>query len=194
MAEIQRGSNGKFAKSTGGEPQQTGTINPANGAGEPATNTGGDKITVDPAAIDASADSDRRQPESKRGRGRPAGSGNKEKTEARPAAQGKLDLDSLNFTLFYAHATLAKATKTPEIALDEVESKNLATAAMNVMQHYNIKASQKAIDWGNLLLAMTLVYGGKFHAVAKRHEAENKARKEQRDNANQQFGIVPGSA
>lgn len=53
----------------------------------------------------------------------------------------------------------------------------MATAAMNVMQHYNIKASQKAVDWGNLVLTCTIIYGGKFHALNERVKAEKLAKK-----------------
>ncbi len=53
----------------------------------------------------------------------------------------------------------------------------MADACMNVMRHYNISASQKAIDWGNLLLTMGLVYGNKFYAVNERRKAEKAAKK-----------------
>lgn len=67
--------------------------------------------------------------------------------------------------------------KTPELALDEQEAKSMATAAMNVMQHYNIKASQKAIDWGNLLFTCVIIYGGKIHKAGERIAADKKAKK-----------------
>lgn len=191
MVEVQRGANGKFAKQTSGEPQPIGAGDTGNSSEKPSGNVNGDTIIVDTKAIDAAADADRRQPDGKRGRGRPPGSGKKEETQTRPAAQGKLDLNSLNFTLFYAHSTLALATKTPELALTEEEAKNLSTACMNVMQHYNIKASQKAIDWGNLLLTAGLLYGGKIYRISERKDAEKKTARATSDNANAAFGLAP---
>ena len=176
MAEGIRGTNGKFVKQPGGEPQQSGEIVTGLAPKDANGHAGTDKVVIDTAAIDARADSDRRSGEGKRGPGRPKGSGQKEK-EARPQGQGRLDLDSFNFTLFFAHSTLAKATKTPELALDEIECKNMATACLNVMQHYNIKASQKAIDWGNLLLTCGLIYGGKMSSISQRKDEERKSKK-----------------
>lgn len=85
---------------------------------------------------------------------------------------------------------LAKATKTPEWSLTEDESKTMASRVTAVMQHYNIKASQKAIDWGNLLLTGGLMYGGKIHAVNERHKAERAAKKENANAIARPFGLA----
>lgn len=181
MASPARNEHGHFIKRTQGESQSDGIV-PAVDDGSAAPETNGETITVvNPA--DAARRNDTGSEPGKRKAGRPVGSGKKEKPEKEKlavdhgAAPGKIDLDSLNFTLFYAHSLLAKATKTPELELDKEEARSISTACMNVMQHYNIKASQKAIDWCNLLLTLTIVYGGKFHAVSERQNKERAQRK-----------------
>ncbi len=193
MATGTRGANGKFVKGTTGEPIGAGVIDTDFIAGTESGPDGGPEIVIDPAAASAERRGDNSDGPgaAKRGRGRPAGSGKKEKpeTQARPEISGKLDLDSLNFTLFYAHALLAKATKTPELELDETEAKTLAQSAMNVMNHYNIKASQKAIDWGNFLLTAGIIYGGKLHAVSERHALAKRGKQEESQSVVAPFGF-----
>lgn len=178
MATPARDENGKFLKGVAGQPNGAGAIDTAN-AGTVANDDDG-KIDgiVNPAELDGQRDTERAASGTepgKRGRGRPP----KQKQEQRKVENpARLDLDSLNFTLFYAHSLLAKATNTPELMLDETEAKSMAAAAMNVMQHYNIRASQKAVDWGNLVVTMCIVYGGKFHAINERQKAEKQAKKE----------------
>lgn len=198
MAEIARANNGKFVSRAA--QAANGTIGSITGdvSESPGADPIGPQTTVNPAEIERNAagrgtGSDESDAGTgKRGRGRPAGSGNKKEEQKRPETSGKLDLDSLNFTLFYAHSLLAKATKTPELELDKTEAETLAKSAMNVMQHYNIKASQKAIDWGNLLLTMVIIYGGKFHAVHARQEASKKAKREDSNAGLQPFNLGAG--
>jgi len=190
MVEVPRASNGKFvSKSERAAIETGGSVTALNG-GASQQDVGIAETVVDPSKI--SGGNDNGSDAGKRGPGRPKGSGRKEENKAQEklaVAGGNLDLDSLNFTLFYAHALLAKAARTPEIALDETEAKTLATSAMNVMQHYNIKASQKAIDWGNLVLTMGIVYGGKFHAISERQKAERAAKKAEREATNAPFNL-----
>lgn len=187
MAETTRGENGKFVSKSAPKSDGINGIDTANDA----SGEGSDNILptgkIDPAEIDSAAASGRETVGGKRKPGRPAGSGKKE--ERKIETPGKLDLDSLNFTLFYAHSLLAKVSNTPEIALDESEAKTLAASAMNVMQHYNIKASQKAIDWGNFVLTAGILYAGKFHAISVRKESEKKAKKESSNVAVSPFGL-----
>lgn len=187
MAETTRASNGKFVSKSPRESQPiegiiTGDDTIITGSGVKL-----DQGTVNPTDIDRQRDTGSGPGQAKRGPGRPAGSGKKE--EGKPKTEAKLDLNSLNFTLFFAHELLAKATKTPEIALDELEAKRMAECCMNVMQHYNIKASQKAIDWGNLILTGGIIYAGKFNAIKTRQNAEAKAKKESQNSTIDMFNI-----
>lgn len=61
---------------------------------------------------------------------------------------------------------LAVLTKTQELAIDKTEAETLATGVANVARHYDIGgASQKTLDWFNLIQALALVYGTRLYAV-----------------------------
>lgn len=187
MAEIERGGDGKFARKPAlANGIDTGSA-PADAPGVGSADAGSSDRIIDPAAIDRQRDEQRNQPgdgKPKRGRGAPKGGWAKAKEKAGVDVNsgGKLDLDSLNFTLFYAHGVLAKITACPEFELDEDEAKKMATCCMNVMRHYNIKTSQKAIDWGNLLITGGLIYGARIYKISERHKTEAKAKRDARDN------------
>jgi len=64
---------------------------------------------------------------------------------------------------------LAAITKTQELAIDPAEANQLATAMSNVSRHYDIAATQKSMDWANLLMCVGMVYGTRIYAIrAKR--------------------------
>lgn len=198
MATPARDANGHFLKRDSLQPKQLADGVTGDAGSGAQQNVGSGERIVDPSQLDAQRDAQRAAPESdtgKRGRGRPAGSKGKGKEgqsqEKLAVDGGKLDLDSLNFTLFFAHELLAKASKTPEIALTETEAKTMATCAHNVMKHYNITASQKAIDWGNLVLTGVIVYGGKFHAINERQARERAEVKKERAEASAPFNLTP---
>lgn len=71
---------------------------------------------------------------------------------------------------------LSHAMKTPELALSEKESETLANAAANVARHYNLAASQKAMDWGNFIIALSICYGPRMIAIGERRKSERKAK------------------
>lgn len=200
MATPARDANGHFLKRAGAGPETIdGDDTLAAGSAENADN--GEPVPlINPAEIignrggDTGSDtgSDTGGGKRKAGwpKGKKRGAGKEGKTaENLAVTPGRIDLDSLNFTLFYAHSIIAKATKNPELELERDECKNLSDACMNVMQHYNIKASQKAIDWGNLLLTMTLTYGSKIHAINERKNAERAKRRAESAQAMAPFGL-----
>lgn len=108
-----------------------------------------------------------------------------------------MDLSSLNFTIFYAHKMLAAGSGLPELELSQAESDALATSAQNVMKHYNIKTSQKTVDWANLLMTMGVVYGGRISQINERSKREKRERRaaaqaEVEAHAAAPFGLSPG--
>lgn len=84
---------------------------------------------------------------------------------------------------------LAKATKTPELELDREDCETLGGAIEKVMSHYNLKTTQKAVDWFTLVGVCSMMYGGKFMAASERKKAEKKAAQENAHAANSQFGL-----
>jgi hypothetical protein len=75
------------------------------------------------------------------------------------------------------HELLAKATRCPEIAFDEKESETVGNAFMNVLRHYDVKPQQKATDWINLVMCLSIVYGGRYSKITSRHAQERKDKK-----------------
>jgi hypothetical protein len=61
--------------------------------------------------------------------------------------------------LFSIHLGLAGVLKNPEWALDRDEAKQLATATKAVTDYYNFEATQEAVIWTNLIVALAVVYG-----------------------------------
>jgi len=69
---------------------------------------------------------------------------------------------------------LAAIVKTPELALSEGESEKLAMAAANVARHYDVRASEKVMDWANLAFAMGAIYGPRIAVMKMRKREEKK--------------------
>lgn len=71
------------------------------------------------------------------------------------------------------HAHVATLTETPEIALSEQEAGTFLKSVENVMRHYPMNASQKALDWGALAFIASTIYVPRALAIARRkREAE----------------------
>jgi hypothetical protein len=66
------------------------------------------------------------------------------------------------------HVQLARLTDTPELAMAEADAKTLMVAAQNVMRHYSIAATQKAVDWMTFASVATFMYAPRAVAVRKR--------------------------
>jgi hypothetical protein len=60
----------------------------------------------------------------------------------------------------------------PEWQLDASESETLSNAIVAVSKHYDMQASAKAIDLGNLCVTFSIIYGGKFARTIARKRAE----------------------
>ena len=161
--------NGRADNSDGGwltgEP---GGSSPAIGPGDGGfTVTGGD-VEIDPASIGPGDAGVRADGEPRKRRGRQPGTKNK------PKVSSGVSVGALEGLLFSTHQLLAAIAKTPELALDETEAKQLAEAATNVARHYNIEAGAKAIDWSNLMIAMGMIYGTRIAAVMNKKKGEAK--------------------
>ena len=83
-----------------------------------------------------------------------------------------LTVDGLAFSLSGIHSLLAVSLSAPELAWKDEEAKIVAENLVAVSRHYDIQASQKAIDWGNLVVALGTVYGRKVIPFAVRRSRE----------------------
>lgn len=178
MVTIQPRVNGKFAAKpsdgAGGNPE-----NIEHDGGEYDSLDGGAAI-IDPKTVGSepsagTGDKSKAGKQPKRPRGRPAGFSPKQAAKEKEG----LDLKGLNAILFSCHAMLAGIAKTPELALSEEESKRMAEAAALVARHYNFNASQKALDWANLIFCMGTMYGPRAIVISARLKEEQAEKKKQ---------------
>lgn len=71
---------------------------------------------------------------------------------------------------------LAGLTQVPELAIAQQEAAAMSTAINNVAQHYDVQASQKTVDWGNLIATLSMVYGTRMVAIYSRKKSETPSR------------------
>lgn len=67
---------------------------------------------------------------------------------------------------------LAALTKTQELALDKEEANRLAEGISNVSRHYDIAATQKSMDWANLIMVCGMIYGTRIFAIRENRKAK----------------------
>lgn len=66
------------------------------------------------------------------------------------------------------HLQIARLTDSPEIALSEDDARVFLDRLQNVLRHYPIGASQKAVDWAAFVGVTSFIYLPRFAAIAKR--------------------------
>jgi len=96
----------------------------------------------------------------------------KERKKRGPNKAKPVNAEGLEAMLLSIHMTLATILKAPELELDTMEAKNLASCGANVARHYQIPAaSQQFMDWCYLIVAIILIYRPKFAAMKSRRVA-----------------------
>lgn len=74
------------------------------------------------------------------------------------------------------HAALAIRTNTPELAIEPDEGKAFMAAASKVMRHYDVRATQKTLDWIAFAGCCGSIYGTRAFAISARKAAEREQR------------------
>jgi hypothetical protein len=145
----------------------SGSSGDASGATEPQRETINGFEAVDPGdARGAASDSG-----TGKRRGRPPGSG-----ATTQKAKGKTDLTVLEDLLYSLHLMAGAICNTPELALDQKESKSLADAASRVAAHYNHNLDPVKLDWARLFIVAGGIYGTRIFAIRARHKTESQAK------------------
>lgn len=70
---------------------------------------------------------------------------------------------------------LSERVGVPEIAMEMSEGEQLAQAAQNVLRHYPVETTQKALDWGVAFCTVGMIYGNRFGAYMLRRAAEKRS-------------------
>lgn len=169
--------NGNTAVGNGGNERTSQRLNI-----RPASR--GAPVTVAPANIghnpnaepDTGTASGDNQP---RRRGRPPGSRNR----AARASDAALDLSGIQAALTSAHLVLSAVTKNPKWILDDAEAKSLADAIRNATRHHDIAVAQKTVDYVNLAIVASMVYGTRIITIQRERAAARQAQQPEPDAA-----------
>jgi hypothetical protein len=68
------------------------------------------------------------------------------------------------------HVQLARLADCPEIAMTEADAKTLMVSAQNVLRHYSIQATQKAVDIMTFASVATFMYAPRAVAFKRRRQ------------------------
>jgi hypothetical protein len=66
------------------------------------------------------------------------------------------------------HVQMARLADCPELAMTEADAKTLMVAAQNVLRHYSIAATQRAVDWMTFCSVATFMYAPRVVALRRR--------------------------
>lgn len=132
---------------------------------------GGNGGTVDPASLTGDSSSDTGHgffPDGRPRKRRPRGSGPRTATSGSTSRKSASETSGdLTRILFSMHLMGAAFLKTPQLALDETEAKNLGDAVSRVTELYDIPLmDEKSRAWLNLGMVAAGVYGPRIASVA----------------------------
>lgn len=144
-----------------------GDIIVENGSGDPNNDDASNVIDFDPATISGSIGDSA-------GDGGSGGASSKRKTGRKRGRKAQEEsADDLSFVLLSCHAMLATITGTPELELEEKESKKLAAAIARVQSLYTTSfLSEEQLAWTNLIFVAGSVYGTRAMAIRLRKRSE----------------------
>lgn len=112
----------------------------------------------------------------RRKRGRKAG--NSSAPRSRTQADYSASIDSLARMLGFVHLGIAAAAKTPELVLNDEESKALAGATAKVLEEFDIRPDPKVEAIVGLVTTAGAIYGPKYYFIRERKKNERREREE----------------
>jgi hypothetical protein len=172
---------GNEAGGTEGPADSLPRINPSDVSAARLAEFAGDSgNTADSRPGESRSDRAKRAWATRRANGNAPEAKERPAVNAAPRAEKKgspLSVNSVEFALSGIHALLAAGLAAPELALQEAEAKIVAENIVAVARHYDLQATAKATDWGNLIVSLGVVYGGRIVAITARKSAEAKARR-----------------
>lgn len=124
----------------------------------------------------------------RRKRGRRAGSG----SSNRANSKGKTSVNTVESALVGIHAMLSVALRTPELKLEDDESKPLAQAVKAVADLYDIPViSEAAIAWIGLITVGSQIYGPRMYMINERLKAERAEKRGSSSTSTRPNGVDP---
>lgn len=170
MAQEQDGSaglgnndlgNGSVGNSDGGSSDEWKTL-----GGSDAESDGGG---IDPRTASLGTNSGESGTGKRRGR-KPGSTNKKQKTSA--------DIGLLAGGVVFLHHCLAGALKVQEIEIGDDEAEKLTKASLEVMSHYQVVPSEKAMAWLALASVIGGIYGTRIMAYKIRVKVEAEEKKQ----------------
>jgi len=143
-----------------------------SGDGNAVSGSGDDANAIDPGAVGRELDGSGGD-----GGGSSAGSGSGDvprkkrkytrRAKSAASAQG-ISVDAFSAILLTGHAMLSGITKVPELALEESEATELASALNTVNNFYRVAVAEKTLAWLNLAMVGGMIYGTRLIAIRER--------------------------
>lgn len=92
--------------------------------------------------------------------------------QPREGKEASLNINGVEKILFSIHAVAAAITKTPELELDESESKKLAKSIEGVTDQYKLTLDPKVAAYIDLVSTVGMIYGPRAVSIYVRRKAE----------------------
>lgn len=113
----------------------------------------------------------------RRKRARKSGGSNSAGNRNKARANTETGVAAIARIFYIVHAGLASATKTPEIALADEDSKALAEATARVLDEFDIRPDPKIEAIIGLITTASVVYGPRAYMINMRRKVEADAKK-----------------
>lgn len=126
-----------------------------------AADSGAAESVIDPGAVASPAPGDTGEPRTRRKYTKRATAGDGEKAS--------LGLNAIEAILHSIHLGVSALASAPELQLDPMEATAVAKGIAAVGRHYPaFQMSEKAADWGNLIVLAVGIYGPRMFAIKAR--------------------------
>jgi hypothetical protein len=89
------------------------------------------------------------------------------------------------------HVQLARIADCPELAMSEGDARTLMASAQNVLRHYSIQATQRAVDWITFGSVAMFMYVPRAVALVQRRQRSNAPPPPQWQGSAQVFQFTP---
>lgn len=184
MARTAKGNSKPEGENIDPRISLVGDANASDGASNEDSGDISSGSVIDPGSLAGGSDTgtDTGTGTGTRRRGRPRGSRNG--SAKRTPKQSSTSSKNLESILLSAHTMLAVICKTPELALSEDESKQLADAVERVNSLYDFSVvSEEAMAWINLAMVGGSIYGPRYIAANIRKRVEKAQAQEESNTA-----------
>lgn len=176
MARKSNSVDGPDIDDLDGQHVNIGTENGNAGTINPATIGNGGSFDGDDARFARDADGNiirnaDGSPRKKRGR-KPGGGRSPVARQANDTKNLKSAVETLSMAIGGLHLAIAGFTKSPEMQLDDTESKALSESIVNVMDQFDMSPDPRIVAVGGLIATASTIYGPRMYMIRERRKEE----------------------